>query len=217
MSELLRVIETSGETTSRSYLLRTPGWTEEQYFEEAPEMQFVEFEDGEIIMHSPVNIRHQKITSFLSFLLRGLADAKDLGEVFNGPAVVRLRENLDYEPDIFFVPKASLNHLADQYFMGAPLFIIEVISPSTRSHDLRTKAENYRRHGVQEYWAIDLEQQAVYSHGMPEDRTLPYSVVRVTNGRLQSSVIAGFLIDVDWLWQQTLPSAMDCLNLLLSR
>ena len=42
MSELLKVIETNGEKTVRSYLLRIPGWTEEQYFEDAPEMQFVD-------------------------------------------------------------------------------------------------------------------------------------------------------------------------------
>lgn len=216
MSELLKVIETNGEETAQPYLLRTAGWTEEQYFEEAPEMRFVEFEDGEIIMHSPVNIRHQKLTSFLSFLLRGFADAEELGEVLNGPAVVRLRENLDYEPDVFFIPKELVNQLEEQYFMGAPPLIIEVISPSTRNHDLKTKADNYRKYGVREYWAIDPEQQILYHH-LIDSRAASYQMVAHTDGRLESTALTGFWIDVGWLWQAKLPSAMDCLNLILGR
>ena len=50
MSLTLKVIRVDGEEMHESYLLRAGGWTEERYFEEAPETRIVEFEDGDIIV-----------------------------------------------------------------------------------------------------------------------------------------------------------------------
>jgi len=42
------------------------------------------------------------VAGFLTFLLRGYVEERGLGEVLNGPAVLRIREGVDKEPDIFF-------------------------------------------------------------------------------------------------------------------
>src|ERR671923_2837598 len=112
----VKVVNLEGEETFAPYLLRLAGWTEEQYFKEAPESRLVEFEDGEIIVHSPVNVRHQRIVGFLTFLLHGYVETHDLGEVLNGPGVVRPRPGLDYEPDIFVVLAAQHDQFSEQYF-----------------------------------------------------------------------------------------------------
>jgi len=153
----IRILTEDGEEFAEPYLVRIPGWTEERYFREAPETRFVEFEDGEVIVHSPVGVHHQRLVLFLTMLLHAFVRRRGLGQVLNGPAVVRLRPGLDYEPDIFFVPKDRLSALAQEYFGGVPDLIVEVISRGTRLHDLRTKASAYREHGVPEYWVVDPE------------------------------------------------------------
>lgn len=211
MAELLKEIRLEGD-----YLLRIPGWTEERYFKEAPENRFVEFEDGELIMHSPVNIRHQRLAAFLSFLLIGYVRANKLGEVLTGPAVVRLRPNLNYEPDIFYVAHEQSERFAEEYFSGAPKMIVEILSPGTRNHDLKTKAAAYREHGVQEYWVLDPKRQRVFRHLLPENRLEPYTVTEEIRGKLQSEAIPGFWVKIDWLWSDPLPPEPDCLAEILA-
>lgn len=143
-------------------------------------------------------------------------EARNLGEVLNGPAVARLRPGLDYEPDIFVVAAAQLDQLEEQYFSGAPMLVIEMISPRTRNYDLRTKAANYREHRVPEYWAVDPEQQTLYQHILPQDPSAPYMVAPYTEGRLESQVMAGLWIDVGWLWREPLPRQLACLEQMLA-
>ncbi len=191
------------------------GWTEERYFAEAPESRIVEFEDGDLIVPSPVNIRHQEVVGFLTFLLRGYTGTKGLGRVFNGPAVVRLRPGLDYEPDIFMVLSEHLHQLETQYFSGAPDLVVEVVSPGGRNYDLKTKASNYRAHGVREYWVIDADEQVLYQHTPPPAQTPPYVVKEYPTGHIESLVLPGFWIDVSWLWATPLPAEKPLLDQLL--
>ncbi|MCS6806450.1 MAG: Uma2 family endonuclease [Acidobacteriota bacterium] len=148
----VKLIGPEREETLHAFLLRIPGWTEEHYYEKAPERWFAEFEDREVIMHSPVSIRHQAITRLLTISLHVLVQRRNVGEVFNGPAVVRLRPGLNYERDICVVPVDQRDRLEKERFSGTPLLGVEVISPATRHHDLVTKALNYRKHRVAECW-----------------------------------------------------------------
>lgn len=215
MSFPLKVIRVDDEEIFEPYLLHAGGWTEERYFQEAPETQIVEFEDGEIIMHSPVNTRHQRVVASLTLLLRGYVRSRNLGEVLNGPAVVRLRPNLDYEPDIFFITNEHLDQLEDEYFSGAPAFVIEVISQGSRNYDLKIKAANYREHGVKEYWAVDPESKVLHRHFLSDPPHDSYLVTRYTEGRLESKTVTGFWIEVGWLWQEPLPVEFECLQQIL--
>ncbi|HYZ07266.1 MAG TPA: hypothetical protein VE709_01470 [Pseudonocardiaceae bacterium] len=42
-----------------------------------------------------------------------------------------------------------------------------------------------------------------------------YRTERRSGGRIESTVLPGFWIDVDWLWQEPLPSTVRCLRALL--
>lgn len=42
---------------------------------------------------------------------------------------------------------------------GAPDFLVEVLSPSTRKKDLTLKVAKYMEAGVREYWIVDITQQ----------------------------------------------------------
>lgn len=216
MSLVLKLMTADGDEMQAPYLVRIGGWTEERYFREAPETRFVEFEDGEVIVHSPSGVRHQRLTIFLTMLLRGYVRRRDLGEVLNGPAVVRLRPGLNYEPDIFFIPRERLGALGEEYVAGAPGLIVEVVSQGTRVYDVKTKASAYREHGVPEYWVVDPERRVVIRHLLPADPQAPYQVSEHAQGRLDCRAVPGFWIDVSWLWQDPLPDELHCLAQILS-
>lgn len=205
----IEVVTADGKKIEAPFLLRIMGWTEERYFEEAPEDQIWEFEDGEIIIHSPVSPRHQRGVGFLTFLLRGYVEEKELGEVFNGPAVLRLREGVDKEPDIFWVSKDHRESIKTMYIEGPADMVIEVSSPVTRSYDLEEKSLVYRECGVKEYWVVDQERR----------RIIIFSVEKMEvkdEGRIYSEAIAGFWIKAEWLWQELMPGALSCLREIIS-
>lgn len=210
----IRVVTGRGEPVAEPFLLRLEGWTEERYFAEAPEDQLWEFEEGEVIVHSPATPIHQRLVRFLTFLLSGYVEERGLGEVFNGPAVLRLRPGVAKEPDIFFISHARAPAVGAAYVEGPADLVIEVSSPSTRVYDREEKARVYREGGVREYWVVDPERREVVVHraGAPGE---PGVVVR--SGRLASEAVPGFWVEVDWLWQDPLPSALACLREILGR
>jgi Uma2 family endonuclease len=211
MSLSLRLLTVEGEEIQEPYLIRIGGWSEERYFREAPETRIVEFEDGEIIVHSPAGIRHQQVTGFLTFLLRGYGETKSLGITLNGPAVVRLRPGLLYEPDIFFVRSEQLTHLETEYFSGSPALIVEIVSRGSRGYDLKTKAASYHEHQVEEYWVVDVEKECLFQYLLSSD----YQPASISQGRVRSHAVPGFWLEASWLWQKALPSAPSCLKQIL--
>lgn len=107
----IRVVTGEGQQVAEPFLVRLGGWTEERYLAEAPEDRLWEFQDGELIVHSPATPAHQRIVGFLTFLLKGFIEERGLGEVFNGPAVLRLRPGADKEPDLFFVRREDAGRI----------------------------------------------------------------------------------------------------------
>ncbi len=208
----VRMLTEDGEEISASYVLRLGGWTEERYFHEASETRVVEFEDGEVIVHSPGSRQHQRLVRFLTMLLQAYVFRLRLGEILNGPAVVRLRPGLNYEPDLFFIPATQISRSSEEFFSGAPGLIVEVVSEGSRGHDLRTKAWAYREHGVPDYWVVDPERRILVQHLLPADPRLPYRTIEHAAGRVDSQAIPGFWMDVAWLWQDPLPDVLHCLE-----
>jgi Uma2 family endonuclease len=52
---------------------------------------------------------------------------------------------------------------------GVPDFIIEVLSPSSKTHDRIRKRDLYARHGVPEYWLVDPDARSVTIFSDPRD------------------------------------------------
>ncbi len=52
---------------------------------------------------------------------------------------------------------------------GAPDWIIEVVSPSSRSMDYNKKLFKYRTAGVREYWIVDPMKQLIMVYNFEQD------------------------------------------------
>lgn len=71
-------------------------------------------------------------------------------------AVFLTKDNRNYlEPDISVICDTS--KLEEKGYHGAPDWIIEVVSPSSKARDYLTKLIKYQQAGVREYWIVDAE------------------------------------------------------------
>jgi Uma2 family endonuclease len=202
----------NGTELQTAHEVRIPGWTERRFFAEAPEQGLFEFKDGELVMHSPVGIAHQRIVGFFTTLLRNYVNLKQSGEVFAGPAVLRLREELDREPDIFFVSRKRAPQVKSQYVETPVDFVAEVTSAGSEARDFDEKRVEYESSGIPEYWIVDPKKRSVSVHLLREGA---YRVKTSSKGRLESSQISGFYLQVDWLWAAPPPPEVRCLQEIL--
>jgi len=206
------VVDERKELLREPYVVRLGGWTLERYLAEAPEHPIWEFVRGEVIVHSPATAEHQRIVSFLVRLIGGCCEARGWGEVLTGPAAIQLLPDVVREPDIFVLPPEEVSKAKGAPLSVSPALVVEVMSPTTRTIDLREKAEDYALARIPEYWAVDPERKEVFVHRLEGER---YRVERVAAGEVRSSV-PGFWVEAEWLFQEPLPSAAGCLQAILA-
>ncbi|HVT80521.1 MAG TPA: Uma2 family endonuclease [Phycisphaerae bacterium] len=161
----------------------------EEFYDWLTEDRKAEFINGEVIVHSPVTLRHEGASSNLFRLLSIYVDRKGLGRVGHEKLLVSLTRN-DYEPDICFWKSSKADSFVqDQLKFPAPDLAVEVLSPSTEKIDRKVKFEDYAAHGTDEYWIVDSEQGTIEQYLLTgEEYRL---AVKVAHGPIRSRAIAG--------------------------
>ncbi|HET9225920.1 MAG TPA: Uma2 family endonuclease, partial [Thermoanaerobaculia bacterium] len=56
----------------------------------------------------------------------------------------------------------------DKNFQGVPDLVVEILSPTTRTYDRKTKLAAYRDAGVPEFWLVDPQTFSVVIYGWKE-------------------------------------------------
>ncbi|HEX4794145.1 MAG TPA: Uma2 family endonuclease [Humisphaera sp.] len=165
-----------------------------RFQDEVSEQQKAEFINGEVIVHSPVALEHDQVSTNLLVLAKTFATRHELGYVGHEKLLVSLTRN-DYEPDVcFFGTAKSSKFRAGQMKFPAPDFVAEIISRSTEHIDRKVKFEDYAAHGVSEYWIIDPRKRTVELYVLAGDRY--GSARKVKDGTIRSRAINGFVIPV---------------------
>ncbi len=175
-------------------LLNAEKQRRDQFYAQMTEGQKTEFINGEVIVHSPVKLRHNTVTRRLLMMMGAYVQKYDLGLVGYEKILITLTRN-DYETDICFFHQAKAQFFTpDQMLFPAPDFIVEVLSPSTAANDRGSKHTDYAAHGVTEYWIIDLDTLFVEQYLLDGDE---YRLVRKTDsGQIGSTVISDFELPV---------------------
>ena len=130
--------------------------------EALPEGERAELIDGELFwMEAPTTI-HQDLLSQLMIEI-GLYIRKNKGKcrVMAAPFAVRIKkDNRHYvEPDISVI--CDRDKLDEKGCQGAPDWMIEIVSPSSKKMDYERKVNLYREAGAREYWIVDAETETV--------------------------------------------------------
>ena len=74
------------------------------------------------------------------------------------------------QPDVLV--KCSQDNRVDENgneLPWVPRFVIEILSPSTRSKDMYIKTKKYKESGIVEYWIIDDKQKQVIKYNFDKD------------------------------------------------
>lgn len=141
-----------------------------------PDGERAELIDGKIYYMAPPNRRHQDIIFSLSRKIADYIEAKNGScKVYLAPFAVFLNEDdRNYvEPDISII--CDSNKLNDKGCVGAPDWVIEIVSPSSRKMDYYNKLFKYRTAGVREYWVVDPDRKIVTVYEFEHDNMEEYS------------------------------------------
>lgn len=144
-------------------------YTSEDYWN-LPEDERAELIGGKLYAMAPPNRVHQKLISeFTQIIGRYIKLQHGNCEVYPAPFAVNLNaDDKDWvEPDISVI--CDKNKLTDRGCSGAPDFIIEIVSPSSRRHDYSTKNALYSDAGVREYWIVDPAKERTTVYRYEED------------------------------------------------
>jgi Uma2 family endonuclease len=171
------------------------------FYAQISEGDKAEFINGEIILHSPVRLRHNSSFGNLYLLLKTYVMVKGLGYVGHEKIMISLTRN-DYEPDICYFNKAKSDLFRpDQMRFPAPDFVAEVLSGSTAANDRGVKWVDYAAHGIAEYWIIDPDAETLEQHRLQGDA---YElVIKAKTGKVESFSIPGFIIPIRAIFDET--------------
>lgn len=141
-----------------------------------PDGERAELIDGKIYYMSPPNTRHQALVMDLSYQIKDYLRHNN-GEcsVFPAPFAVFLNGNdKNYvEPDISII--CDKNKITDKGCNGAPDWVIEIVSPSSKAMDYFTKLFKYRTAGVREYWIVDPAKEMIMVYRFEKETMEQYS------------------------------------------
>lgn len=151
--------------------------------------------DGELIVTPAPIPRHQRVVAKLVSLLLQYEDEHG-GRVYPAPVDVWFTDRDVVEPDVVFLTEASLAKEEPKLIRSAPDLVVEVSSPSTRPLELTRKKDLYERHGVLEYWYVDLEADRVEIHRLEGER-YARPIVLARGDLVETPLLPGFTSRVD--------------------
>lgn len=141
-----------------------------------PDGQRAELIDGELYMMATPGRIHQRLVMLLSNRIFNYINSKNGDcEVYPSPFAVFLNadDKLYLEPDISVI--CDKDKLTEEGCEGAPDWIIEIVSPTSRPMDYNKKLFKYRTAGVREYWIVDPMKRQITVYNFEHDTYEEYS------------------------------------------
>lgn len=177
-------------------------YTYEDYLK-YPEGTRIELIDGNIYYMAPAPSRiHQKISFKLaSEIDRYISGNKGQCEVYLAPFDVRLIEEGEtdennrntVQPDVSVICDKS--KLDSRGCIGAPDFIIEVVSPSNASIDYVKKLYLYEKFRVREYWIVNPITESIFVYKLNKNNGYDEPKKYTFNDKVKISMFDELIID----------------------
>ena len=161
-----------------------------------PEGERAELIDGQIYYMAPPSRKHQEIAGELFTSINNyIRAAGGSCKPYIAPFAVFLNENdKNYvEPDISVI--CDPNKLNEKGCVGAPDWIIEIVSPGSRRMDYYNKLFKYSTAGVRVYWIVDPQKEWIMVYSFFNDDMNEYSFT----DDIPSGIYPGFSLNLSTL------------------
>lgn len=167
--------------------------------------EMVELIDGRIFKMSPApTSMHQKVSMELSRQISNYLLHKKC-QAFVAPFDVRLptnkKSNHDQEittvlqPDICVICDPS--KIDERGCLGAPDWIIEILSKHSSDRDLRKKFNIYEKAGVGEYWVVHPSEQTLLVYELQAGQYIGKRKPFIKGDKVPAVTLPGLEIDLD--------------------
>ena len=127
-----------------------------------------ELVDGSEYLMSPPKINHLRIGSNLHRIISHYLHGKRCKVFYEAPVI--FDEKNHFIPDILVI--CDKNKIKPDAIYGAPDFVVEILSPSTRRKDMVLKLNKYLNAGVREYWIVDPKTRKVMTYDLTDELIL---------------------------------------------
>jgi Uma2 family endonuclease len=135
--------------------------SEHDYESLANEDLKIEFDGECLYIHSPASKKHENVVFNLLTIFKQILNRNPaLGEPIGSKFALKLPKGKRPEPDVVILPRGAVGD-DDSVYEGVPRMVIEILSPSTKDHDLLVKRKWYEESLVPEIWFIDLETRRI--------------------------------------------------------
>jgi Uma2 family endonuclease len=168
-----------------------------------------EWVDGEVILMAPANEEHETLDEWFGRLLGDFIEQRESGVLLRNMFVRFPRRRRLRVPDLMFIAAANRTRIRPTFIDGPPDLVIEIVSPDSQNRDRREKYEDYQVGGVREYWIIDPLSRTLDAYALRGRR---YQAIDLKDGRLHSSVLAGFYVRFNWLFGRHRPKVVQALK-----
>ncbi len=159
--------------------------TTRKEYELLPEGTRVELCDGMLVRQPSPRYGHQRVQAAI---LKRLHSLVETARAVPGPVDVLVDEINVFVPDIVVLDRVPAD---DDQYVGVPLAVFEILSPSTKKRDRDFKTRRLLGLGVKEVWLVDGEQRTIDVVCLNEVRTFKGAK------RANSDVIRGFRLAPD--------------------
>ena len=163
----------------------------------APEGRY-EWAGGSLVeMSPPPSFDHNDKSLLLAALMRAYAEYHGLGRVVGDNFALHLGETVRV-PDVAFFKTSSMDRIKPTHCEGGADLVVEIVSPASQNQDRGDKFYEYEAAGIEEYWIVDPRRLIAEFYRLHDGLYAP--VLPNAEGRIVSSVLAGFALRVAWLW-----------------
>jgi Uma2 family endonuclease len=188
--------ELAFESTRTLNQAEFPGWVRKRPSSDCNRYELL---NGRVVMTPPAGYPHGFIEGKLAGILEPFIRDRQLGVCLGSSQGFELPSGDTVAPDHSFVSADRWRGMPapqeGEFLKVAPDLVVEILSPSTASHDRGEKRAIYERSGVREYWLVDSRAREIVVLTSRAGR-FDTGQVYGEGAILRSEVLSGLEIDV---------------------
>lgn len=118
--------------------------------------------DGLLIKEPAPSVMHQRVSRRLQRILEDYFWQIDsAGEVFDAPLDITLKDINVVQPDLLYISGEQKEIVKETRIDGAPVLVVEILSPSSSRKDRLLKMRIYQENQVQHYWLVNPQDKSL--------------------------------------------------------